>query len=79
MKPVTFIEIDDGYFLNPAKVTAIKAIGKKKCALFVDGQSALEGFVVERNALELAQEIADGAEGPAEADEDEDEEKEEED
>ena len=53
------IEIDDGFFVNPWKVTAIKAAEKDKCVLYLSGQSALEGFLVKRNALELATEIVE--------------------
>ncbi len=76
------IEIDDGIFVNPWKVTLVKAADKKKSVLYVDGQSALDGFVIKRNALELAQEIMDGMneeedeeEKEEENEEDEDEEK----
>jgi hypothetical protein len=54
------IEIEDGFFIFPEKVFAVKAVGKKKCLLYPDGTSALDGFLLERNALEVAQEIVDG-------------------
>ena len=69
---MTFIEIEKGIFVVPTKVTVIKAIDKKKCALFVQGQSALEGFVVERNALDLAREIVAGADEEEDEDGEED-------
>lgn len=53
------IEIEDGLFIFPEKVFAVKAVGKKKCLLYPDGVSALDGFLLERNALEVAQEIVD--------------------
>ena len=71
----TMIEIDDGIFVNPCKVTLVKAVTKKKSVLYVDGQSALDGFVLQRNALKLAQEIVDGMnEENEEQDEDEEDE-----
>jgi hypothetical protein len=54
------IEIEDGFFIFPEKVFAVKAVGEKKCLLYPDGASALDGFLLERNALEVAQEIVDG-------------------
>jgi hypothetical protein len=54
------IEIEDGFFIFPEKIFAVKAAGKKKCLLYPDGASALDGFLLERNALEVAQEIVDG-------------------
>jgi hypothetical protein len=54
------IEIQDGLFIFPEKVFAVKAVGKTKCLLYPDGASALDGFLLERNALEVAQEIVDG-------------------
>ncbi len=64
------IEIEEDTFIAPAMVTMVKASGKRKALLYFVGQSALEGFVVNRNALELAQEIVDALRG-GEADEDE--------
>jgi hypothetical protein len=67
------IEIDDGFYVNPFEVSAIKTAGKDKCVLYLSGQSALEGFVIERDALEAATDILE-----AMNDNDEDEETEEE-
>jgi hypothetical protein len=68
------IEIEDGFFVDPFAVTVVKAAGKKKCVLYVIGQSALDGFVLERNALEAAQEILDARAGVEEENDDEDDE-----
>ena len=54
---MTFVEIDDGYFVNAEAVTVVKAINDKRCSLWVRGQSSMDGFVVERNARELLDEI----------------------
>ena len=54
------IEIDDGLFLEPRCGIVIKAIEEGKCALFLPGQSAIDGgFLLNRVAAELAEEIAD--------------------
>ena len=56
---MTFIEIDDGYFVKAEAVVVVKRISKNRCALWVRGQSAQDGFVVERNAEELLEEIVE--------------------
>lgn len=66
------IEIEDGFFVDPFAVTAVKAAGKGKCILYVRGQSALEGFYLEREALEVAQEIMEAKNGEEDAEEDDD-------
>lgn len=66
---MTFVEIEDGYYIVGESVIAVKAIGKKKCSLWLCGQQAEHGFVVERNAKELVEEIVSAC-----ADETEDEE-----
>lgn len=53
------IEIYDGFFVNPWKVTVVKATEEDKCVLYVSGQSALDGFVVNRPALEVATDIVE--------------------
>jgi hypothetical protein len=53
------IEIYNGFFVNPWKVTVVKAIDTDKCILYVSGQSALDGFVVDKNALEVATDIVE--------------------
>lgn len=65
------IEIEEGIFVDPWSVTLIKAAGKKQCVLYVTGQSAMDGFLIERNALEVATEICDAKNEAEEDDEDE--------
>jgi hypothetical protein len=67
------IEIYDGFFVNPWKVTVIKTAGKDKCVLYVSGQSALDGFVVDRDALEVATDIVEAQREDDETEEDEEE------
>ena len=52
------LEVDDGIYLSPEHVTMIKSAGEGKCALWVTGQSALDGFVLDRDAKELAEDIS---------------------
>ena len=69
---MTFLDIGDEHYIVCESVISVKSIGKKKCALFLTGQSALEGFVVERNAKELVELICSaGAEDEDENDQDE--------
>jgi hypothetical protein len=59
LEGVDMIEIDDGFFVDPYSVTVVKAGGKKRCVIFVTGQSALDGFVINRPALEVATDIVE--------------------
>lgn len=53
------IEIIEGIWLDPWSVTMIKRISDGKCALWTTGQSALEGFVLDYDADEVAEAIND--------------------
>jgi hypothetical protein len=64
------IEIEDGFYIDPWKVAAVKKADKGKCVLYLDGQSALEGFVLARKALEVAEEIVDARNGEEDGGED---------
>lgn len=72
------IEIVDGFFVNPWKVTVIKAADKDSCVLYVSGQSALEGFVLKKPALEAATDIVEAMQEDEETEEEEDDEDDEE-
>jgi hypothetical protein len=67
------IEIVEGLFIFAEKVAAVKAADEKRCVLYLDGIGALDGFVLERPALDVAQEIADAVYGGEDQKEDEDE------
>jgi hypothetical protein len=54
------IEISDGFFVQPSEVAAVKSTGEGKSILYLKGQSALEGFVLEGEALDIADRV-DGA------------------
>jgi hypothetical protein len=51
------IEIGDGLFVQPEEVAAIKSAGDGKSVLYLKGQSALEGFVVEGEAVDIADKV----------------------
>jgi hypothetical protein len=54
------IEIDTGVFFDPRTGIVVKAIEDGKCALFPPGASPVDGgFLLERDAAEVAEEIAD--------------------
>jgi hypothetical protein len=71
---MTFLDIGDEDFIVCESVIRVKKIDKKTCQLFFEGQSALEGSVVEWNAKKLVQEIIDAmTEEEEEDDQEEDE------
>jgi hypothetical protein len=51
------IEVQDGLFIEPRHVIAVKAISEKKCLVFFKGNSALDGFTVDKPALEVADRV----------------------
>ena len=65
-------EIVDGVWLDPWSVTMVKKIDDSKCSLWLTGQSALEGHVLDYPAEEVVQAINDlREEDEGETDEDE--------
>lgn len=52
------LEIAPGIYIQAANVTFVKEIDEDSCLLFMTGQDALSGSVVERNARELAEDIS---------------------
>jgi len=66
------VGITEDLFVNPWKVTVVKAAGEGKCVLYVSGQSALDGFVVNRDALEVATDILEAMEEDGEPEEEAD-------
>lgn len=53
------LEIDRDIYIMPEAVTLVKSAGKGKSVLFVTGQSALDGFVLDRDAAEVASDISE--------------------
>lgn len=52
------IEIEEGLFIQPRKVMAVKTIEEDKCAVFMSGQSAVDGsFLVHRDAVDVADDV----------------------
>jgi hypothetical protein len=68
------IELVDGFWINPAKVTVIKANGKDSCTLWVRGQSAMDGFVLDYPADEVVELLHDALYGEEDGTEEEEEE-----
>lgn len=55
------IEIDSGFWIDPFAVTVIReGATSSQSVIFFRGQSALEGFVVERDTVDLVEEVEDG-------------------
>jgi hypothetical protein len=67
------IELADGIFVAPEHVAMIKAAGENQCVLWFLGQSALDGFVLDYPASQVAEVINDylGEEDVEEEDEEE--------
>jgi len=61
-------QIVEGVWLDPWSVTMIKHTEDAKCSIWTTGQSALEGFVLEYSAEEVAEAVNDAR---AESDEEE--------
>ena len=54
------IQIDDGLYIQPCKVVAVKALAEdaETCTVFMAGQSAVDGgFLVKRTLAEVVSEI----------------------
>lgn len=51
------IEIADGFAVRPKSVAVLKRGDAGQCVLFTEGQSALEGFVVDREFEDVLEEI----------------------
>ena len=72
---MTFLEVADGHWIVAEDVIAVKRISKKKCCVWLKGQSAEGGFVVDEKAEILLEEIcAACCEDEVEPEDDEDEE-----
>jgi hypothetical protein len=53
------IEIQDGFYIQPCHVIAVKQINDKSCNVFLTGHGPTEGFTVDRPAVEVADEVDD--------------------
>jgi hypothetical protein len=56
---MTFVDIGDEFYVVAEEVVAVKKIDENKCSLWLKGQNAEHGFVVEKGARELVQELCD--------------------
>lgn len=75
-------EIEEGLIVDPWKVAAVKKVEEGKSAVFLDGQSPIDGgFLVEGDYVKIATDVlearAEDDEEPAEDEETEPEEDEE--
>lgn len=70
---MTFLDIGDEHFIVVESVISVKKIDKDKCSLWLTGQSAQDGFVVEKGAKELVEEICSACIDEPEDDDEEDE------
>lgn len=62
------IELLDGFWVVPANVTVIKRIDEERCALWVVGQSAMDGFVIDYPAEEVVEALHDYENGSGDED-----------
>lgn len=69
---ITFVEIEDGYYIAAESVIAVKKIDDNSCSLWLCGQQAEHGFVIKRNAKDLLEEICASLDEDAEVDVDKD-------
>lgn len=53
------IQLVEGFWCDPFDVMVVKAIGKDKCALWMTGQNATEGFVLDYPASEVVEAVMD--------------------
>jgi hypothetical protein len=71
-------EIDDGLFIDPWQVAAVKKLGDNTCVVFLKGMSTKDGFTIEKDALEAATDVLEARQDENEHEDDEDVENEEE-
>ena len=50
-------EIDDGLYVDPWEVAAVKKLGDNTCVVFLKGMSTKDGFIIEKDALEAATDV----------------------
>lgn len=68
------IELVEGYFINPAHVTLVKALGENQCALFFVGSSAIDGgHLLPYAASEVAEVVTEAMDGEYEGEDQEEE------
>lgn len=63
-------EIDEGLFVDPWQVCVVKRVGDGQCAVFMKGQSAIDGgFLVNKDALEVATDVIEARQDDDETEE----------
>lgn len=58
------IEIADGFAVRPKSVAVLKRGEEGQCVVFTEGQSATEGFVVDRDFEDVLAELENDSESP---------------
>lgn len=60
---IKLIQLDDDIWVQPRSVAAVKSFDDGKCTVFLKGQSAVDGgFVVERDAESVVDDVNSGLE-----------------
>jgi hypothetical protein len=58
------IELVEDFYVNPEMVAVVKVTDKNQCALFTNGQSAMDGgFTLPYSAEEVVESLNDALEG----------------
>ncbi len=63
------IELVEGFWVDPWEVKIVKAINKESCLLYVTGEGAMDGHVLDYPADEVVQAILDEREKSDQVDE----------
>ena len=67
-------EIADGLVVDPWKVSAVKKVGDGKSAVFLDGQSPIDGgFTIDKDYIEAATDVLEARQEDDEEPDEEDE------
>lgn len=67
------IELVEGFWVDVWEVRIVKAIDEKSCILYVTGEGAMDGHVLDYPAEDVVQHILDAREESEEEDEEEEE------
>ena len=62
------IELVEGFWVDPFEVKIVKKIDEKSCLLFVTGEGAMDGHVLEYTAEEVVDALIDAKNGDGEDD-----------
>lgn len=68
-----FVELVEGFWVAPESVTVVKKIDDDRCSLWVRGQSAMDGFVLDYPAEEVVEALHDAEYGDDDQEDEEEE------